>query len=142
MARAIISATVALLLLAAHLCNGEMSFLQRRETNRIRFEFALKFESFPTGNVNTAYARNQQLMTSMKGGEPSFTLGQTGSDPDDVGAVWRSFLVKQVGNVWSEAGNITFTDESKNESNAIFFQSIGLSGHQLLDAPDLNYGYV
>ena len=52
-------------------------------------------------------------------------------------ALWQSYLIKQVGNRWSEAGNITFS-----EGNTVIFESNELSGIQQGNFSDLQYGAV
>eukprot|EP01095_Lingulamoeba_sp_RSL-Kostka_P011126 TRINITY_DN4158_c0_g1_i1.p1 TRINITY_DN4158_c0_g1~~TRINITY_DN4158_c0_g1_i1.p1 ORF type:complete len:163 (-),score=45.39 TRINITY_DN4158_c0_g1_i1:178-666(-) len=111
-------------------------YLNKKMTNRNQYEFALQFTSYPNGDTNTAYAYSQSLTTKVGSQFPSFNYDQLTNSTTER-AVWLSYLTVSVGNRWGEAGNITFS-----EGNTIIFESNGISGDQIGNFSDLQYGTI
>uniref|UniRef100_A0A7S1CE55 Uncharacterized protein n=1 Tax=Bicosoecida sp. CB-2014 TaxID=1486930 RepID=A0A7S1CE55_9STRA len=100
---------------------------------KTKIEFRLTFDSIPDKSINHATAYPQVQTTTIDASGVGYDV------TNDVGgeqAKWTSFLVKQQGNHWSEAGNITFGSSGAG----INFESFGLSG-QVKNGPATGASY-
>eukprot|EP01102_Stenamoeba_stenopodia_P003853 TRINITY_DN13984_c0_g1_i2.p1 TRINITY_DN13984_c0_g1~~TRINITY_DN13984_c0_g1_i2.p1 ORF type:complete len:202 (-),score=37.05 TRINITY_DN13984_c0_g1_i2:127-675(-) len=127
-----------LLLFVTSFADARFSVRQGPPPSNLKMvEYALSFTCVSINGVNHAEAQSQSLNTNINNESdgPSFEINNQG-DPS-VRAIWLSELVATQGDGWAEKGNITFA-----EGSTLFFASPGITGIQLGNYSNLNYGAI